>query len=88
MADKGSWAATAVASVLVAENEDRSELIIQHQGGSPVFIAFDDDVPVVDGTLRLWTGEPTIVIDDYRKGKKVNAICDAGLSATGAYLGA
>lgn len=86
MANKGSFAATATAAVLVpAATETRTEVTLQHLSGDPVYLAFGDDTPVVNQGLVLSSDFASIVIDDHRSGFAVRGICGPGNTATGAW---
>lgn len=85
MMAKGVIAATATASELVASDDHRGEVVLQHTSGDPVFLEFGDGTPVVDQGLILSTDFPLQVVDDHRAKLAINGICDAGNSAAGTY---
>lgn len=85
MATKGAIAATATASELVAADEFRGKVSMQHTSGDPVFLAFGDETPVVDQGLQLSASFPVIEIDDHRAVKAIKGICDTGNSAAGSW---
>jgi len=82
---KGTIAGSATADVLVAADEHRGEITLQHTSGSPVFLSFGDDVPVVDEGLILSATFPVITVSDHRANLAINGICDTALTAAGTY---
>ena len=81
----GAIAVTAAASVLVAADEHRGEIVLQFVSGSPTYLSFGDDVPVVGSGIILSDEFPAIVVRGTRAMGKVNGICDTALTAVGAY---
>ena len=81
----GAIAVTAAASVLVAADEHRGEIVLQFVSGSPTYLSFGDDVPVVGSGIILSDEFPAIVVRGTRAMGKVNGICDTALTAVGVY---
>ena len=81
----GAIAATAAASVLVAADEHRNQVVLQHVSGDPVFLSFGADVPVVDTGLVLSASASSITITGLRAMLAINGICDGVGTAAGTY---
>jgi len=81
---KGSWAATAADSVLVAADTYRGSIELQHTAGSPVFIGFGE-AGVVGQGIKFAVTSPYYLINDHRARMAIHGICDTGLTASGGY---
>lgn len=90
---KGAIAATADATKLVAADNSRGTVVLQHISGDPVFLEFgtmnaaeSENMPVVDQGLVLSEDAPVIVVTKPHLVRgAINGICDTGNSATGTY---
>jgi len=82
----GAIAVTAAASELVAADTDRGQVVLQYVSGSPTYLAFGTDVPVVGSGLILSADFPLVVVEgDYQATQAINGICDTALTAVGTY---
>jgi len=82
---KGAIAATQTASELVAADEFRAEVILQHTSGSPIYLSFGTETPVVGEGIVLSSEFPVAVIRGARAMQEINGICDTGNTAAGSY---
>lgn len=83
---QGAIAVTDAAAVILAANKDRGQVVLQHVSGSPIYLSFDTDVPVVGEGPILSAKYPVAVFNGYRAIQAINGICDTALTAVGAYV--
>lgn len=84
---KGTWAATAVDSVLVPANAYRGEVTIQHScadGSAAVFLGFGE--AAVDATgVSVSSSVPAVKISGHLAALAIHGVCPAAGTAAGGY---
>ena len=81
---KGTFAATAADSVVLAADEFRSEVNIQHRSGDEAFIGFGE-LAVVDEGMSVSSTFPVLLITGPLCGMAIHMICDGAGTAGGGY---
>jgi hypothetical protein len=81
---KGAFSATAADSIVIAADEYRGEINLQHASGDPVYLGFGEAAVVGQG-LFLSSAAAFLQISDHRARMAIHMKCDTGKTATGGY---
>lgn len=82
---KGSWAATAASSEIVAANEHRGSVIVQLQSaGDETSLAFGEAAVFGEGVQLINAGD-FVEVKGHQARKAIYAICDTANSSSGGY---
>lgn len=81
---KGAWAATDADQEVLAADASRSRIVLQHQGGEPVWLGFGESAVAGSGIL-LSEMSPFLQVSDARAQLSVHMVCGPGTVANGGY---
>ena len=81
---KGNWSANDSNKIIVPANDARTELVIQHRGGDPVYLGFGEPAEGGKG-ITISEAMPMYVINSYLSEREVYGLCASGDSANGGY---
>ena len=82
--EKGTWAATAVSSEILAANDDRLTVIIQLHSGDITALGLGEAAVFAEG-LKLVSAGDFIEIKEHQARGAIYAICDSGNSSAGGF---
>jgi hypothetical protein len=81
---KGTFSATAADSIVIAADEYRGEINLQHASGNAVYLGFGEAAVVGQG-IFLSSAAAFLQINDHRARMAIHMKCDTGHTATGGY---
>ena len=81
---KGAWSATATDSVLVAADDNRAVVVLQHTAGDDVWLGFGEAAVVGQG-IKMGAAGTYLQITDHRAMLAIHGKCDTAKTASGGY---
>ena len=81
---KGAWVATDVDSAILAADENRREVVLQHTFGDGVFLSFGGAAVPGQGVC-LDSNYSYFMISDARAQLAIHARCSAGQNGSGGF---
>ena len=81
----GAFASTAANALILAADEHREVVELQHLTGSPVYLNFGSSAVDASGVALVAITSPFYRVEGLRARMAIYGICGAGLSATGGY---